>query len=166
MIWIIKLDGTCEKDLKILCFTKSCIFGEQQMKFTNLKCVKWLTINLKHYMKIIKCYLVRTDILWNPQSLVQFSSVQSLSRVQLLVIPWIAARQASMSITNSRSLLKLMSIQPVMPSKHLILCRPLLLLPPTPPSIRVFSNESTLHEVDKVLEFQLQYQSFQWTRNF
>ena len=71
-------------------------------------------------------------------------SVQSLSRVWLFVTPWIAARQASLSITNSRSSPKLMSIQSVMPSSHLILCRPLLLLPPIPPSIRVFSNESTL----------------------
>ena len=78
------------------------------------------------------------------QVLKWFSSVQSLSRVQLFVTPWIAARQASLSITNSRSLLKLMSIESVMPSSHLILCRPLLLLPPIPPSIRVFSNESTL----------------------
>ena len=76
---------------------------------------------------------------------VQFSLVQSLSRVQLFVIPWIAARQASQSITNTRSLLKLMSIESVMPSSHLIFYRPLLLLPPIPPSIRVFSNESTLH---------------------
>ena len=66
------------------------------------------------------------------------SSVQSLSRVWLFVTPWITARQASLSITNSRSLLKLMSIESVMPSSHLILCRPLLLLPPIPPSIRVF----------------------------
>ena len=73
-----------------------------------------------------------------------FSSVQSLSHVQLFVTPWIAARQASLSITNSRSLLKLMSIESMMPSSHLILCRPLLLLPPVPPSIRVFSSESTL----------------------
>ncbi|CAI9175949.1 unnamed protein product [Rangifer tarandus platyrhynchus] len=72
------------------------------------------------------------------------SSVQSLSRVRLLATPWTAARQASLSITNSRSLLKLMSIESVMPSSHLILCHPLLLLPPIPPSIRVFSNESTL----------------------
>ena len=62
---------------------------------------------------------------------------------------------------NSQSLLKLMPIESVMPSSHLILCRPLLLLPPVPPSIRVFSNESTLHEVPKVLEFRLQHQSFQ-----
>ena len=74
----------------------------------------------------------------------QFSSVQLLSRVRLFAIPWIAARQASLSITNSRSSLKLMSIESVMPSSHLILCRPLLLLPPIPPSIRVFCNESTL----------------------
>ena len=74
-----------------------------------------------------------------------FSSVQSLSRVLLFVTPWIAARQASLSITNSRSSLKLTSIESVMPSSHLILCRPLFLLPPIPPSIRVFSNESALH---------------------
>ena len=74
----------------------------------------------------------------------QFSSVQSLSRVRLFVTPWIAACQASLSITSSRSSLKLMSIESVMPSSRLILCRPLLLLPPIPPSIRVFSNESTL----------------------
>ena len=73
----------------------------------------------------------------------QCSSVQSLSHVRLFVTPWTAARQASLSITNSQSLLKLMSIESVMPSSHLILCRPLL-LPPIPPSIRVFSNESTL----------------------
>ena len=75
---------------------------------------------------------------------VQFSSVQSLSRVQLFATPWTTACQASLSITNSQSSLKLMSIELVMPSRHLILGRPLL-LPPIPPSIRVFSNESTLH---------------------
>ena len=75
---------------------------------------------------------------------VQFSSVQSLSHVRLLATPWIAARQASLSITNSQSSLRLTSIESVMPSSHLILSRPLLLLPPIPPSIRVFSNESTL----------------------
>ena len=75
---------------------------------------------------------------------VQFSSVQLLSRVRLFATLWIAAHQASLSITNSRSSLKLMSIESVMPSSHLILCCPLLLLPPIPPSIRVFSNESTL----------------------
>ena len=73
-----------------------------------------------------------------------FSSVQSLSRVRLFATPWITARQASLSITNSRSSLRLMSIESVMPSSHLILCRPLLLLTPILSSIRVFSNESTL----------------------
>ena len=74
----------------------------------------------------------------------QFSSVQSFSRVRLFATPWTAACQASSSITNSRSLPKLMSIESVMPSNHLILSRPLLLLPSIFPSIRVFSNESAL----------------------
>ena len=74
----------------------------------------------------------------------QFSSVQLLSRVRLFVTPWIAARQASLSITSSQSSLKLTSIKSVMPSSHLILCCPLFFLVPIPPSIRVFSNESTL----------------------
>ena len=76
----------------------------------------------------------------------RFSSVQfSRSVVWLFATPWIIARQASLSITNSRSSLRLTSIESVMPSSHLIFCRPLLFLPPIPPSIRVFSNESTLH---------------------
>ena len=74
-----------------------------------------------------------------------FSWVQSLSRVWLSATTWITARQDSLSITNSQSLLKFMSIESVMPSSHLILCHPLLLLPSIPPSIRVFSNESALH---------------------
>ena len=73
----------------------------------------------------------------------RFSSVHLLSRVPFAT-PWIAACQASLSITNPRSSLRLMSIESVIPSSHLILCHPLLLLPPIPPSIRVFSNESTL----------------------
>ena len=80
-----------------------------------------------------KCYLIT-----------EFSSVQSLSRVQLFETIWTAARQASLSTTSSQSLLKLMSIELVMPSNHLILSRPLFLLPSIPPSIRVFSNESVL----------------------
>ena len=75
---------------------------------------------------------------------VQFSSAQSLSRVRLFVTPGIAAHQASLSITNSQSSPKLMSIESAMPSSHLILCHPLLLLPPISARIRVFSNESTL----------------------
>ena len=79
-----------------------------------------------------------------PSPSVQFSSIQSLSHVQLFATPWITACQASLSITNSWSSLKLMSMQSEMTSSHLILCCPLLLLSPIPPSIRVFSNESTL----------------------
>ena len=75
----------------------------------------------------------------------QFSSIQLLSCVRLFATLWTAAHQASLSITNSQSLLKLMSIELVMPSSHLILCCPLLLLSPIPPSTRVFSNESALH---------------------
>ena len=73
------------------------------------------------------------------------SSVQSLSRIWFIATHWIAAHQTSLSIANSWSSLRLMSIESVMPSSHLILCRPLFLLPPIPPSIRVFSSESTLH---------------------
>ena len=75
----------------------------------------------------------------------QFSSVQSLSRVWLFATPWTTARQASLSVTNCRSLSKRMSIESVMPSNHLILCHPPLLLPSIFPSLRVFSNESALH---------------------
>ena len=91
---------------------------------------------------------------------IQFSySVMSNS-----VIPWTAAHQASLSITNSQSLLKLMSITSVMPSNHPILCCPFLLPPSIFPSIRVFTNElvGSSHQVAKVLELQLQHQSFQW----
>ena len=94
---------------------------------------------------------------------VQFSSVQLLSHVWLFATPWISACQASLSITNSQSSLKLMSIESVMPSSHLILLSP---SPPAPnPSQHqgLFQWVSSLHEVAKVLEFQLQHQSFQWT---
>ena len=93
----------------------------------------------------------------------QFSSVQSLSHFQLFVTLWTAACQASLSITNSQSPPKLMSIKSVMPSNHLILCHPLL-LPSIFPSIRVlFQWVNSSQQVAKVLEFQLQHQSFQWT---
>ena len=96
--------------------------------------------------------------------LILISSVQSLSCVWLFVTPWIAARQASLSITNSRSLLKLTFIESMMPSSHLILCHPLLLLPPIPPSIRVFSNESILHmRWPKYWSFSFSNKSFQRT---
>ena len=108
------------------------------------------------------------QVVYNISS-VQFSSVQSLSRVRLLATPWIIGCQASLSITIFQSSLKLMSIESVMPSSYLILCHPLFLLPPIPPSIRVFSNESTLIINSKyrvrilgctlveVLDFQLSY---------
>ena len=98
--------------------------------------------DMKLHFLLIKELMLTLKGLWLFS--LQFSSVQSLSRVLLFATPWIAARQASLSITNSRSSPKLMSIESVMPSNHLILCHPLLLLPPIPPSIRVFSNESTL----------------------
>ena len=91
-------------------------------------------------MSLLLNMLSRLVITFLPRN----SSVQLLSRVQLFVTPWTAACQASLSITNTRSLLKLMSIESVMPSNHLILCCPLLLLPSIFPSIRVFSNESVL----------------------
>ena len=88
---------------------------------------------------------LRTVNKMNLQWLVTIRSDQSLSRVRLFVTPWITAHQASLFITISWSSLRLMSIESMMPSSHLILNRPLLLLPPIPPSIRVFSNQSTLH---------------------
>ena len=99
-----------------------------------------------------EAYKNHISLVWINQSILsqrnpkhfQFTSVQSVSRVRLFATPWIAARQASLSIINSRSSPRLMCIELVMPSSHLILCCPLHLLPPIPPSIRVFSNESTL----------------------
>ena len=91
---------------------------------------------------IFLCYCSRCPVF---KCQTAFSSVQSLSRVRLFVTPWTAACHTFLSITNSRSLLKLMSIKSVMPSNHLILFHPLLLLPSILPSIRVFSNESVLH---------------------
>ena len=92
------------------------------------------------------CKVKKDPILTRGSSVqIQFSSFQLLSRVRLFATPWTAAHQASLSITNSWSLFKLMSIVSVMPSNHLILCRPLLLSPSIFPSIRIFSNESVLH---------------------
>ena len=95
----------------------------------------------------IVCIMNMTNVLPSSQPLllIQFSSVQSLSRVRLFATPWTAALQASLSITNSQSLPKPMSIESVMPSSHLIFCRPLFLLPSIFPSIRVFSDESAFH---------------------
>ena len=114
------------------------------------------------YPKYISCGLflngldyIVSFLVWVFLSLKVFSSVQSLSCVRLFATPWIAAHQASLSITNSWSSLRLTSIESVMPSSHLILCRPLLLLPPIPPSISLFQWVNSSHEVAKVLEFQL-----------
>ena len=98
-----------------------------------------VTVNLSSYVCKCLSYVLRCSYVGC------ISSVQSLSCVRLFVTPWIAACQASLSITNSQGLLRLMSIESVMPSSHLILCCPLLLLPSICPSIRVFSNESVLH---------------------
>ena len=98
-------------------------------------------LQLEHLKMLQRAIIYWFKILGLPQI---FSSVQSLSHVQLFATPWIAAHQASLSITSSRSSPRLTSIESVMPSSHLILCHPLLLLPPIPPSIRVFSNESIL----------------------
>ena len=108
-----------------------------------------LTLLDNQFVRVLQLLIISTVVIRNPKDNYtdfgsQFSSVQSLSRVQLFATPWIAARQASLSITNTQSSLRLMSIESVMQSSHLILCRPLLLLPPIPPSIRVFANESTL----------------------
>ena len=108
------------------------------------KCVFWNDISNSQFHFQLK--FTDSNNLWENsiETSVQFSSFQSLSRVWLFATPWSAARQASLSITNSQSLLIFMSIESVMPSNHLILCRPLLLPPSIFPNIRVFSNESVL----------------------
>ena len=116
-------------------------------------------INESYYRQVLSVYInchvsVSEKMQLTPWFILPFSSVQSVSRVRLFATPWIAVHHASLSITNSWTSLKLTSIEWVMPSSHLILCHPLLLLSPIPLSIRVFSNESS-HEVAKVLEFQL-----------
>ena len=103
----------------------------------------WM-VSVPHPLKSRPLILINVTVFEDKFYISQFSSVQSLSRVRLCATPWTTARQASLSLTNSRSLLKLMSIESVIPSNHLILCRPLLLLPSIFPSIRVFSNESAL----------------------
>ena len=120
---IIKLSTSKKKKYRIIGTSLESVTGHISMPFLKI------TIQAEHQ---------------NENKVYQFSSVQSLSHVQLLGTPWTAARQASLFITNSWSLLKLMSIESVMPSNHLMLCRPLLLLPSVFPSIRVFSNESVL----------------------
>ena len=128
------------------------IINPQRSKESQMNCPNshsWCTwqscIQIKGiYSKVVPLLSTLCSLSVWLSSVVQFSSVQSLSRARLFVTPWITARQASLSITNSWSSLRLTPIESVMPSSHLILCRPLLLLPPIPPSIRVFSHESTL----------------------
>ena len=118
------------------------------------------TLNPQQISQILDCMTLVSFSLCH--FIVQLSSVQSLSRIRLFTTPWTTAPQASLSITNSQSLFKLISIESVMLSNHLILCHPLILLPSIFPRFRVFSNESALHIwVAKVLEFQLQHLSFQ-----
>ena len=102
----------------------------------------WCLHTMEYYSMIKRNEVLTHVTTWMDLENIQFSSVQSLSRIRLFATPWTAARQASLSITNSQSLPKFMFIESVMPSSHLILCHPLLLLPSIFPSIRVFSNES------------------------
>ena len=150
----------------IILLDKSCSCRRQSVLSSDLlEGTDQLTESLGGSWNHIFCYIA-----WkhadrrNAQTSVQFSSVQLLSRDQLFVTPWTTAHQASLPITSSQSLLRLVSIESLMPSNHLILCCPLLLLPSVFPSIRVFSNESVLHiRWPKYwLEFQLRHQSFQW----
>ena len=131
------------------------LWDECSVERGNLKTYLAINYRWKIWRKQILTTLARNVSVWEKGTLIVViiciilridSSVQSLSHVRLFATPWIAAHtgQASLSITISQSSLRLMSIESVMPSSHLILCRPLLLLPPIPPSIRVFSNESTL----------------------
>jgi len=113
------------------------------MLFGDVPCGRRIPVKLLQTCTVLKYFFI--FLAANRKVYQWVQSVRSLSRVRLFATPWIPACQASLSITNSRSPLKLMSIESVMPSSHLILCRPLLLLPPIPPSIRVFSNESTVH---------------------
>ena len=114
--------------------------------FVSSKATKFVITDLESYSRTHMYHYQVPKTTVRKQCLsVQFSSVQLLSHVWLFATPWTAAHQASLSITNSQSPPKPMSIESVMPSSHLILCHPLLLLPPITLSIRIFSNESTLH---------------------
>ena len=123
-------------------YTKQMIIPGDLSIGSDLRCTQLYLPSLSLTLTLYKLVsLSKPQFPW----LHQFSSVQLLCRVQLYVTLWTAACQASLSITNSHSLLKLMSIELVMPSNHLILCHPLLLPPSIFPSVRVFSNESALH---------------------
>ena len=136
--------------------------GSSVHEISQARILEWVAISVSRWsfwpidQTCISC-LAGGFLTTEPVGMRCFSPVQfSCSVMSDSVTPWTAARQVSLSITNSWSLLKLTSVESVMPSKHFILCSPLLLLPSIFPSIRVFSNES----VAKVLELQLQHQSF------
>ena len=142
-------------DMPVWCLDFSPIFLLPEMKVLKSFIYKSLQVVFFNFSwQISRGASLVAQLVKNLAAMQEFSSAQSLSRVRLLATPWIAARQASLSITNSQSSLKLKSIKLVMPSSHLILCHPLL-LPPIPPSIRVFQWVNSSHEVAKVLEFQL-----------
>ena len=139
----------------LTCLLRNLYAGQEAIIRTGHGTTGWFQI-----VKGVRQGCILSPCLFNLYA--EFSSVQSLSGVRLFATPWIAARHASLSITNSRSSPRLRSSKSVIPSSHLILGHPLLLLPPIPPSIRGFSSESTLrmrwpksHEMAKVLEFQL-----------
>ena len=157
--------------LLLLCclLTKTCLIlwdpmdcsppGSSVHGISQARILEWVAISFsrapswpKDWIQV-SCTEGRFFIVW--ATVVQFSSVQSLSHVWLFAAPWIAGRQASLSITISRTSLRLTSIESVMPSSHLILGRPLLLLPPVSPSISLFQWVNFSHEVSKVLELQL-----------
>ena len=118
-------------------------YGAHHVRTWSLVMITTASLNPPHTQLIVTSH-IKTYIF--PRPTTTFSqSVLSLSHVQLFTTSWTAARQTSLSITNSQNLLKLTLIESVMPSNHLILCRPLLLLPSTSPSISIFSNESVLH---------------------
>ena len=141
------------------------LYWDKNVGFVDVVSYWWICI-LSNPCELVTLGWIQHDLCaWSFSMVIrQFNSVQSLSRVWLFVTPRTAACQASLSITNSWSLPKPMSIELVIPSNHLILCHPLLLLPSILPSIRVFSNESVLGiRWWKYWEFQLQHQSYQWT---
>ena len=151
--WYKRATSWDEELLALRCCKLNKPHMKQRGSLSNVKCRCPLGIFKNPQMCPRKTYYLD---LYPTKGISSFSSVQSLSHVRLFVTPWITARQASLSITNSWSLLKLMSIQSVMPSNHLILCCPLLLLPSIFPSIRVFSSESVLHIRWPTYWFQLQ----------
>ena len=119
------------------------VFPKNTQDWSPLAWTGWISLQSKGLSRVFNT-TVQKHQFFSASHSVQFSSVQLLSCVQLFATPWVAAHQASLSIPNSQSSLRFTSIESMMPSSHLILGRPLLLLPPIPPSIRVFSNESTL----------------------